>query len=446
MPGSTTHPALPAALPVLGHLPWLRWRPLEFLERQRTAGAVAPFLLRGHPAYLVNDPDLVWSLLTELSGQVGRGTTGDKTRALTGNGLGSSDGEFHRRQRRLVQPVFHHEQVASYVPLLRQAAEAQAARWRDGGTVDLVRQMLVVATTGVLTSLFGVRSPEGMADDVSAALPTCLDIASRIALAPVKLVTKLPTPARRRYTAALGRLHAIADALGAHQPERPAGAGTDLLGRLRDAQAQGVPGLDDRQIHDEIMTMLVAGVETTATTVCWVLHLLGLNPDSEALVRQEVEDVLRGRPVEADDLPELERLRRVVSEALRLFPPVWLVRRRATAPLSLGGRDIPVGASVYYSPYALHRDPRWYPDPERFDPDRWLPERRGALPRGAYCPFGAGVHRCVGEAFGVTEVMTILASLLPHWRVVPASSRAVRPKAVVTLRPERMPVVVRRRP
>ncbi|MBP2328297.1 cytochrome P450 [Kibdelosporangium banguiense] len=124
---------------------------------------------------------------------------------------------------------------------------------------------------------------------------------------------------------------------------------------------------------------------------------------------------------------------------------MWLVRRQARQPLRLGGHDIPVGASVYYSPYALHRDPRWYPDPERFDADRWLPERSGALPRGAYCPFGAGVHRCIGEAFGITEVMTVLAVLLPRWQFVPASTRAVRPKAVVTLRPDRMPVVVRRR-
>jgi cytochrome P450 len=402
---------------------------------------VTTFVLRRQPAYLVNEPELVWRLLTEFSGQVGRGTTGDKTRALTGNGLGSSDGEFHRQQRRLLQPAFHHERVASCVPLLRQAADMQAARWREGETIDLVQQMLVVATTGVLSSFFSMRSPGSIADEVSAALPVCLDIASRTAFAPVKLLTKLPTPSRRRYAAALGQLHAVADTLG----ERPAETNSDLLSVLRTAQRQGLPGLDDRQIHDEIMTMLVAGVETTATTVCWILHLLSLNPDSGERVHEEIERVLQGRPVEADDLPKLEHLHRVVSEALRLFPPVWLVRRRAAVPLHLGGHDIPVGASVYYSPYALHRDPRWYPDPERFDADRWLPERRSALPRGAYCPFGAGVHRCIGEAFGVTEVMTILASLVPHWRVLPASAQVIRPKAVVTLRPERMPVIVRRR-
>ncbi|MCS7482861.1 cytochrome P450 [Umezawaea endophytica] len=445
VPGPATNSALPGALPVLGHLPWLRWRPLEFLERQRTSGAVTTFVLRRHSAYLVNEPDLVWRLLTELSGQVGRGTTGDKTRALTGNGLGSSDGEFHRQQRRLVQPVFHHERITSYVPLLRQAAEARTARWREGETVDLVQQMLVVATAGVLTSLFGTRSPEAMADDVSAALPICLDIASRNALAPVKLVTRLPTPNRRRYTAALARLHAVADALGEHRSEQSTQTHPDLLGLLRTAREQGLPGVDDQQVHDEIMTMLVAGVETTATTMSWALHLLSLNPDSDDRVRDELDRVLGGRPVGADDLPKLEHLQRVVSEALRLFPPVWLVRRRATASFDLGGHDVPVGASVYYSPYALHRDPRWYRDPERFDPDRWLPERGNSLPRGAYCPFGAGVHRCVGEAFGVAEVMTILATVIPHWRFSPASARPIRPKAVVTLRPERMPVVVRRR-
>jgi cytochrome P450 len=432
-------------LPVLGHLPWLRWRPLGFLERQRGSGAVTTFMLRRRPAYLVNEPGLVWQLLTKFSGQVGRGTTGDKTRALTGNGLGSSDGEFHWQQRRLLQPLFHHERVASCVPLLRQAAEAQAARWREGETIDLVQQMLVLATTGVLSSFFGVRSPGIMADEVAAALPTCLDIASRTAFAPVRLLTTLPTRNRRRYAAALDQLHAIADALGDRRPCQSAEVPTDLLSKLRSAQRRGLPGLDDQQIHDEIMTMLVAGVETTATTVCWVFHLLSLNPDSGDRVHEEIERVLRGRPVEADDLPKLAHLHRVVSEALRLFPPVWLVRRRAAVPLQLGGHDIPVGASVYFSPYALHRDPRWYPEPERFDADRWLPERRSALPRGAYCPFGAGVHRCIGEAFGVTEVMTILASIVPHWRVLPASARAIRPKAVVTLRPARLLVIVRRR-
>jgi pentalenene oxygenase len=295
----------------------------------------------------------------------------------------------------------------------------------------------------VFTSLFGVRSPAGMADDVSTALPICLDIASRRAFAPFELVTRLPTGSRRRYALALGRLHEIADTLGARDPEA-AGDHPDLLSRLRDAQRQHLPGLDDQQIHDEIMTMVVAGVETTATTVCWILHLLSVNPGSAELVHDEIEQVLRGRPVEADDLARLEYLRRVVHEALRLFPPVWLIRRRAAVDLRLGGQDIPAGASVYYSPYALHRDPRWYPEPERFDADRWLPERRRALPRGAYCPFGAGVHRCVGESFGVTEVMTIIATLVARWRVVPTSAR-VRPAAVVTLRPDRMPVTVRRR-
>jgi cytochrome P450 len=356
MPKDTQPSRLPGALPVLGHLPWLRFRPLEFVERQRTAGAVTSFTLRGHPAYLVNEPDLVWRLLTQLSGEVGRGRTGDKTRALTGNGLGSSDGDFHRQQRRLIQPVFHRDRVASHVPDLRRAADRRADGWADGESVELVRQMLAVSAAGVLTSLFGVRSPEAMAHDVATALPVCLDVAARRAFAPVKLLTRLPSRSGRRYAAALGRLHAIADRLG----EPGTDAAADFLGRLRDAQRAGLSGLDDEQVHDEVMTMLVAGVETVATTVSWTVHLLSRDPDSAARVDDELARVLGGRPVEAGDLPGLEYLRRVVREALRLFPPVWLVRRRAAAPLRLGGRDIPAGASVYFSPYALHRDPRFH--------------------------------------------------------------------------------------
>lgn len=440
MATSPVRSRIPGALPILGHLPWLRWRPLQFVERQRPLAAVTSFTLRRHPAYLVNDPRLVWRLLTELSSQVGRGRTGDKTRALTGNGLGSSDGDFHLQQRRLIQPVFHRERVTSHVPAFRRAAEQQASRWIDGEPVDLVQQILSVSAVAVLTTLFDVRSPDAPAHEMSTALPTCLDMASRRAFASIKP----PRANDSRYAAALGRLHAIADMLGEPDPSGVGGTPSDFLGRLRNAHREGMPGLDDEQIHDEIMTMMVAGVETVATTVCWSLHLLSRNPDITVRVHDELEHVLGGRRPEADDLAELAYLSRVVREALRLFPPVWLVRRRAAVSLQLGGHDIPPGASVYFSPYGLHRDPRWFPQPGRFDPDRWLPETERTLPRGAYLPFGAGVHRCVGEAFGITEVMTILASLIQHWHFVPGSAR-VRPNAVVTLRPDRMPVTVRRR-
>ena len=432
--------SIPGALPLVGHLPWLRWRPLQFVESQRTLAPVTAFMLRRRPAYLVNEPDLVWRLLTEHSGQLGRGRSGDKTRALTGNGLGSSDGDFHKQQRRLIQPVFHQDQVASRVTALRRAVEQRTGRWTEGESMDLVQQMLAVSAAGVLTTLFDEPSPEGMAQDISLALPTCLDTASRRAFA----MLALPRASDRRYTAALGRLHAIANKLAEQGTAAAAGANLNLLGRLREAQKVRLPGVDDDQVHDEIMTMLVAGVETVATTVCWTFHLLNKHPDSVVRVHNELERVLGGRPLEANDIPELVQLRRVVREALRLFPPVWLVRRRAAARLHMGGQDIPVGASVYFSPYSLHRDPRWFQEPERFRPDRWHPEVERTLPRGAYLPFGAGVHRCVGEAFAMTEVMTILATVLQGWEITSASPR-VRAKAVVTLRPHRMPVAVRHR-
>ncbi|WP_410604765.1 cytochrome P450 [Amycolatopsis sp. lyj-90] len=438
-------PAAPGSLPIFGHQLWLRWYPLRFLERQRAFGSITSLTLQGKRAYLVNEPDLVWSLLTEFSGQVGRGSTADKTRALTGNGLGSSDGEFHRQQRRLLQPAFHHAQVSSYVPLLRRAVELQASRWREGETLDLVLQMLAIAATGVLSSFFGVQNPKAMADVVSTALPTCLDGAARQAFAPVKSLTKLPTARRRHYRAELAKLRHLSDALCNHGPARPADASSDFLSILRDAHERGLPGLDTRQIGDEVKTMLVAGVETVATTTSWIYHLLSQNPASYRRVHSELERVLNGRPVEHEDLAKLDCTYRVVCEALRLFPPVWLVRRRVSIPLRLGEQHIPSGTSVYYSPYALHRDPRWYPAPERFDPDRWLPERRRDLPRGAYLPFGAGVHRCIGETFGIAEVMTILATLIPRWEILADSDRLAHPKAVVTLRPDRMPVTVRSR-
>ena len=342
----TTSARIPGALPVVGHLPWLRWRPLQFVERQRALGAVTSFTLRRHPAYLLNEPHLVWRLLTEHAGQVGRGRTGDKTRALTGNGLGSSDGDFHRQQRQLIQPVFQRQRVASYAPEFQRAAVRQASTWSEGESLDFVEQMLAISAAGVLTTLFGVRSPAGIAHEVSAALPSCLDIASRRAFASIKL----PTTSSSRYAAALGRLHAVAGTLAEPDPHGAAGTPSGFLGRLRSAQREELPGLDDEQIHDEIMTMLVAGVETVATTASWTFHLLSRDPDSATRVHDELERVLGGRPVQADDLVRLTYLRRVVREALRLFPPVWLVRRRAAVSLDLGGQAVGVLQPVRPAP------------------------------------------------------------------------------------------------
>ncbi|MGH8920031.1 MAG: cytochrome P450, partial [Actinomycetes bacterium] len=203
--------------------------------------------------------------------------------------------------------------------------------------------------------------------------------------------------------------------------------------------------MPDQQIHDEIMTLLVAGSDTTAVTLSWALHIIGTHPGVENKIHMELQQVLGGRPVTHADFPRLDFLRRVVTETLRLYPPGWLVPRRAATETDLGGHHITRGSYVFFSPYANHHDSFLFPDPERFDPDRWLPERAQPLPRCAYIPFGAGTRQCIGETFAVGEVTAALATILARWRLRPHSDQPVRPHALTTLTPGRLLMATERK-
>jgi cytochrome P450 len=214
----------------------------------------------------------------------------------------------------------------------------------------------------------------------------------------------------------------------------------DLLSMLLASQDPRTGArMTDEELCDELVTLFVAGTETVSAALAWTFHELARHPEVEARLHAEVDATLGGRPVSAADLPDLRYTRRIAQEVLRLHS-VWLLMRRAVAPVELGGVALEPGAEVFFSPYALHRDPRWYPDPNAFDPDRWLPERSAGLPRGAYIPFGAGNRLCVGEGFAWAELAIVIATVASRWRLVPVPGHEVRPRIGTLEEPERLPM------
>jgi cytochrome P450 len=429
-------PAAPAATPPGrgGSYRAFARDPLGFLEAlAREHGPVATFRIGPRRIWSLADPELVREVLVVRPGSFRKDRGLDAARTVLGDGLLTSGGETWKRHRRLVQPAFHPERLTAYARVMAARATARVARWRDGERLDAAAEAAALALEIVAEALFGVDvSPELGA--IAGAVADAVDgfRIGRIPFAP--LLDRLPVPSTLRIRRARRTLDAIVHRLVA---ERRARAGDDLVSRLLAARDEdGGPGLDDREVRDEVMTLFLAGHETTANALAWTVDLVGRHPEVETRLEAEVDAVLGGaRPVAAEDLPRLELTRRVVTESMRLYPPAWTVARRAVEDVPVGGHLVRAGETVVMSQWVIHRDPGLHPEPLRFDPDRWLPERRAALPRLAYFPFGAGPRICVGEGFAWAEATLALAAIAARVRLVPERPAPPTPVPRITLRP-----------
>lgn len=439
-------PEMPGKLPLLGHAVTMWRNPLTFFNSVSETGPLVKIRLGPLRAYLVSDHEMLNEILVRNAKQYEKGMQYDRVRSMLGNGILLSEGEFHRRQRLLMQPAFHHTQVATYVEIMRDSATHVFNGWRDGQLVLMYHMFYELAVRIVIKALFSTDLAESDIDEVYKCMPVVISGAERRAAIPPVLLDRIPTRASKRFHDAIGRLakvgHRIVSDLGA-DPHRPT---DDLMTRLLAARDQGNVEMSDQQIHEEFMTMLTAGSETTPSAISWTCYLLGEHPDVQRRLQAEVDEVLQGRPVTADDLPKLEYTRRVATEALRMYPPVWALGRRTTEDTELGGYPIAKGTEVLYSIYAVQNDRRIYAKPRTFDPDRWLPNRRTEIPRTAFAPFGAGVRNCIGESFAWNEILTVIATLASEWHVRPVSDEPVQPIAMGALVPGPLPMhVVRRR-
>ncbi|WP_168200542.1 cytochrome P450 [Allokutzneria sp. NRRL B-24872] len=402
-------PVAPGRLPGIGHLGALARGPLPFLVSLRESGDVVRVDLGPKPVYFITAPRLHREALT--SNGFARGQIYERARTLFGDGLATSDGALHLRQRRLVQPLFHRAHVESYFDTMVAQTRALTDSWEHGRVVEVDKAMSSLMLKIVVNALTSRDIGRAAASEIHRLMPV---IMKGIAL-------RMVTPFHPRFDAASARLRQLVGTLITSY-RSDSGSSADLLSMLVSA------GMSDAEICDEVVSLLMAGTETPSSTLAWIFHELSANPSVALGVQAEVDAVLGGRPVTVSSVRELEYTRRVVTEALRLHPTL-LFTLRTTREVSLGGFRFPQGAEVAYSPYALHRDPELFPSPLRFDPERTVPE--------LFSPFNFGVHKCVGEHFAWAEMMVVVAGVVSRWSLRGVEGR-VREALAIVPRPRRL--------
>jgi cytochrome P450 len=414
----------------------LLWRgPLDFVTwMARRHGPVARVGLGSgrFQVFFVSCPDLIRQVLVTEADAFVKDRGLDATRPLLGNGLLTSEGEFHLRQRRLAQPAFHRQRIPGYAETMVGCTLERASAWRHLQRVDLAQEMMSLTLDVVARTLFGADIGQDMGA-LSEALNYCTAqfTAPRIAFLPI--LHRLPLPSTLRFRAYASQLKATIDAIIQGRRGNPKGDRGDLLSMLLAAQEQET--MTDLQLRDECLTLFLAGHETTANALTWTLYLLDQHPNVAERLRAELDEVVGKRAVSLDDVPKLELADKVVRESWRLYPPAWTLGRRAIRRVQLGGFVIPEGATVVTSQWVMHRSPTYFPEPERFRPERWTSEFIASLPRFAYFPFGGGTRICIAEAFARTETILVLATLLRDWSFRCQPGRPVVPQPHITLRP-----------
>jgi cytochrome P450 len=414
----------------------MRRDPLGFLTRiAREHGDVARFRMGPVELHLVNRPDWIRDVLVTHAASFHKGRGLERAKRLLGEGLLTSEDPVHLRQRRMMQPAFHAQRIAGYADAMVALADRAASRWTPGATRDISLEMARLTLAIVGRTLFDA-DVESEADEIGAALTTALGLFGRTFTLPYfELLDRLPLPMNRRFERAKDRIDATIARLVAERRRTP--GGTDLLSLLvgaSDVEGDG-RGMTDAQLRDEAITIFLAGHETTANALAWTWYLLALHPEAEARLHAEVDAVLGGRAPTAADLARLPWTEMVLAESMRLFPPAWIIGRRAIEPYAVGGFDVPKNSIVVVCQWVTHRDPRWFPDPERFDPERFLPAAKEARPRFAYFPFGGGPRVCIGEGFAWMEGVLVLAAIARRWRLRLVPGQTIVPAPSITLRP-----------
>jgi cytochrome P450 len=412
----------------------------------REFGDIVFFRFLGVPACFVNRPDYIESVLVTQNNNFVKSKDYRAMRRVLGNGLLLSEGEFWRRQRKLIQPAFHQERIATYADIMTDHAQRMLSSWSDGQTLDIHEAMMHL-TLGIVAKTLFDADVSHEAEDVDAALSILMGKFLRQAGLALLLPAWVPLPTSRLLKRAVGRLDKVI--YGIIEQRRASGQMSgDLLSVFLQAHDDEGVGMTDRQLHDEIMTLFLAGHETTANVLSWTWFLLGLNPEVEEKLIEELRRVLGGRVPTPADLPQLVYTDMVLRESMRLYPPVWVIGRRALAPFRLGEYELPADTNMLISQLILHRDARYFPEPLQFNPDRWSPSdpRAVSLPRFAYFPFGGGPRVCIGAGFAMMEAVLLLATIAQQFRIQIAPGQKVKMQPTVTLRPRNgIPVTLKRR-
>ena len=363
--------------------------------------------------------------------------TKDVTERLLGQGLLISEGDFWRRQRRLAQPAFHRSRIVDYGVTMVECADQHSKTWRDGEVRDMAQEMMAMTLDIAVRTLFGTTL-SGEAANVGHSLGFLMRYSLRKARSPLKIPESWPTPNNRRAQRETEFLDSLVYRIIAErQKEQASGAPNahnDLLAMLMSAMDEDGTQMTPKQLRDETMTLFLAGHETTALTLSWTWYLLSENPEAEARLYEELRNVLGGRAPQVADLERLPYLKAVISEVLRLYPAAYTIARTSIAPCTIGGYDFPVDTTFVMSQWVMHRDARYFEDPEAFRPERWLDGLENRLPAGAYFPFGDGPRRCIGQGFALLELGLVIARVAQQFRFKLVPGHPVVPEPLVTLR------------
>ncbi len=423
-----------------GDIGRMRADPLGFLlDGQRRHGDV--FRIRAGPLlfHLIAHPDHIRRVLVDCQKDYPRSWYYRRARVAAGDGLVTTEGDAWRRLRRMSQPAFHSARVIALCGIMTDATGSMLGRWREhaghGGPLDVAAEFMTLTLRIAGRALMGIDL-DGEAGRFAPAVTVALECIEHRLANLLCLPLAVPTPRNLRFGRAMRTLDAVVNDVIGRRRELPGRDTGDLLSMLLSARDEATNlGLSDRELRDQVFTFLVAGYETTAVALAWTVYLLDRNPEADRRLRDEVAEVLGGRAPTAADVPRLEYTRRVLEEALRIYPPVYALARDARSDDTIGGYHIPARSMVILCPYVTHRHPEFWPEPEVFDPDRFTPERSAGRPRFAWFPFLGGPHQCIGQEFAMTEATLVLAMLAQSFRLRLVPGAGVEPRPMLTLRP-----------
>jgi cytochrome P450 len=408
---------------------------LLFEYLQEEYGPISHYRLGPNHIVFVNDPEMIRDILINQAPLFIKERTQRRMKILLGEGLITSDGETHMRQRRIAAPAFHRQRIAAYGDMMSARAATMRNEWQQGVVIDAASEMMRLALQVVARTIFDTDVTEDV-QTINTEVNAIMKLYNfLIALPRAEALMHLPIPGLMRFKRARKRLDAVVHRMIDQRRQSGEDRG-DLLSMLlasRDEE-RDQSKLTDEQVRDEVTTIFLAGYETVANALAWTWMLLAQNPEAEAKMHAEIDAVLEGRLPTMADLPRLRYTEMVLSESMRLYPPAWAMGRQSTAPVEIGPYRLPKGTYFFFSQYIMQRTPEYFPDPLRFEPERFTPENKASRPKFAYFPFGGGNRQCIGESFAWMEAVLLTATIAQQWRLrlVPGQKIEVQPK--ITLR------------
>jgi cytochrome P450 len=414
--------------------------PILLFEHLRHFGRAAHYRILFKDVVLLHDPADIREVLIDKAASFGKDRTQKRMKILLGEGLITSDGDAHRRGRRIAAPAFHRHRIQGYAQQIVELAEGLSREWQPGEPMDVAAEMMRLALAITARTLFDTEVTaeiQVINDQVNVVMELYNYL---VAMPRAELLLDSPLPGMRRFRRAKARLDEVVD--GMIEARRSEGRGVeqrhDLLSMLlaaRDDQGDGLK-LSAEELRDQVLTLFLAGYETVANALAWTWMLLGQNPIAETRMHEELDAVLGGRLPTLEDMPRLEYTGMVLAESMRLYPPAWAMGREALEDVAIGPYRIRKGTMVFFSQYIVQRDPRWFPHPELFWPEHFTAEAKAARPRFAYFPFGGGGRQCIGESFALMEATLALATIAQRWRLALVPGQTIVPLPKITLRPK----------